>query len=751
MPPSKTIAANRLLELSQLTPQALQREGMGTDVDMNKFVQYLSSQVRVDLVERVIDATFSRSIDASTALVVTVNDYDRTLLTSGLLSNKLDVELDGLWFRLRSVDKNGDELVLTFEDREIAVLRTYSKWKKARRSKVTRAEFILNLIREVKEFTIPVVIPELTIVQPMESYTGDLIGFDTIINKTKGVNITPGNSQYPNLLPGNPLWKDPSLTVKGSKITQDQRTNANIILAVGEHFRKTQNVRRKVFVCAIMCAIQENDLQSNISSTGTQDSTSAGLFQMLNDKGTVDQRTDPEFAATWYFNTAIPIDRDNPNLSFNDLCWHVEGPAVFNRGKYGQWQNEADKIVSDYGITGGVNDTNQTAANGSNVVDPPIPSGNGSNTTTGSKKKKTAATASGDYYFWRGDFYDIGNRKYRKPENSWSCIQRLAKEVNWRAFFVSGTFYYLSEDDMLSQQPMMILNEFADGITEVDGSYDNNAKTATLTIQARVGRWSVPPGSVIVAKNMGPWNGRWIVSQYDRSLFDLNATITCTKIMPALPEPLPGGQQYEGAPSWPNAQPNYGAGAGQILPNAPGIPEGDRVKLAQTLLQMYKNKKWTDDNGGGLSQIQITAKGQQILNPGGTPVWLDPKTMQAVLYLISIGYQVGTYAWCTDHSSNDGMTGHWGGHAVDIDRLNGNYVNTDAAGSDTVTVDRIFNSQTINGYTLPTVLKPRQLISGGFGGHADTTCRSLTIPQPAVGYYGETTMSEHENHIHVGY
>src|SRR5215831_11487409 len=147
--------ARRKLELSALSPLAIRRETTGQDVDIKRFMLYLAQQTRTDIVERITDARLNLSIEKSSIIEVTVNDYDRELLTSGLLYNKLDVELDGLWFRLMGVDKNDDDLTLTFENREIAVLRTYSKWKIARRSRVTRAEFILNLIREVREFNIP--------------------------------------------------------------------------------------------------------------------------------------------------------------------------------------------------------------------------------------------------------------------------------------------------------------------------------------------------------------------------------------------------------------------------------------------------------------------------------------------------------------------------------------------------------------------------------------------------------------------
>ena len=711
MPPSETVSARRMLELSQLSPKALQREGMGEDVDMDKFALYLSSAVRVNLVDRIVDATLSRSIDASTELAVTVNDYDRAMLTSGLLSNKLDVELDGLWFRLMGVDKQGDNVILKFEDREIAVLRTYAKWKKGRRSKITRAEFVLNLIREVKEFTIPVVIPELHTIQPISQFDGDNLGMDEVYNKSKGINVKQidPSTLLPN--PMRPKGQIPYLTVQKEKATQEQIDNSKVICAVGEDFRKREDVRRKVIVCGIMCAIQESWLKN----LRYGHSTSIGLFQMLDDKGTVDQRADPEFASRWYYRTAIPIDKASPNLSYNDLCYEVERCAKENKNKYGQWRQEAEKFVNAYGITGGDADGKQTDANGSKM-----PTGN-----------------SGEFYFWRGDIYDRANRKYRKPENTWKCIKRLAREVEWRAFFVSGTFYFLSEDTMLAQQPAMILTEFMDGILGVDGTYNNDAKTATLTVSARVGRWSVPPGAVVVVRDMGPWNGRWIVSEYERSLFDLTANITLTKAHPGLPEPLPGAQEISPADisDWPNDQPG-------TPPEAQVPIEGNSISAAKSLLTMHKLGKWVDENGLGLAQIQKVAAGQKLHNRCGTDVYLDPRPIQIVLYLINLGYKVGTYAWCSDHRCNKG--GHPKGLSVDIESLNGNHINSEASGEDVIAVDKLLNSD-----KLPLVIKPSKLISGGYGNRSDMTCRSLTIPN--VEYYGESTMADHCNHIHVGY
>ena len=312
-------SARSKLEISQITQKAVQQELMGVDVGIDKMAVYLSSQIRFDISDRITDASISRTMDASSTLTVVINDYDRAVLTSGYLYNKLDVQVDGLWFRLSGVDKNGDELTLTFEDREVAVLRTYTSWKIARRRNVTRAEFILNLIREVKEFKIPVVIPELHAIQPVQRYDGDTAGVDVVTYKRKGIP-----KQYTQAYTtGDPskTWLDvPNwnvLKVKGAAITKEQWTNANIILDVGTQM----GVSRRLKVSAIMTAIVE----SSIRNLPGGDWTSVGLFQQTDQApwNSID-RTDPEASARIYYQHAEKEDLKHPGESLNDLCANVQ-------------------------------------------------------------------------------------------------------------------------------------------------------------------------------------------------------------------------------------------------------------------------------------------------------------------------------------------------------------------------------------------------------------------------------------------
>ena len=734
--PSTTVPARRKLELSQLTARTLQQEMMSPDVEIDKFTLYFSSVILMDLSGRIVDASISRTIDASSELKVTINDYDRALLTSGQLNNRLDVQIENLWFRLKGIEKQGDNLVLNFEDREIAVLRTYSKWKIANRARVTRAEFILSMIREVNEFVIPVVIPELHQIQPIQRYTDDPIGMDMVYNKTKNKTLNPKTDIVPAPKDAGNNVKAITkfhVTVKNVPITQEQLNNASAIVAVGDSMMSDTNPgKRKVIVSAIMTAITESTLR--VVDHGDQAGPdSRGLFQQRASWGSLEDRLDPETSARLYYNQAIPENKKNPNEPYWELCYNVQHCRFDLRMVYQNYYQEAENIVNYLGNVGTTNVAPAYTVNG--------------------QTPKVTKNKSGDYYYWRGTIYDRNSMKFRKPENSWSCIQRLAKEVNWYAFFVSGTFYYMSEDDLLKQPVLSVITEFMDGITGIDGDYDNQKKSATLTVNARVGKWAVPPGSLVVVENMGPWNGRWIVTDYERSLFNLDATITLSKGSPSLPEPY-GGDSNQLRTGWfPGTAATAPKATAGGSPGPPGsatdpVLTTDRTTLANQLLLMHSLGKWSDDNGQGLSQIQRTAAGEKLSSALGYDVWLDPKTMMVVLWLIGRGYQVGTYAWCSDHS-NDGASGHAGGHAVDISSLNGHAINTDAAGTNVIAVDKLLNN------TVPLEIHPRQLISGGYGGHANVTCASLCITDPVgmnpYSYYTPTVMSEHCNHIHVGY
>jgi hypothetical protein len=140
------------------------------DLDVTSFVLDVVrgrvSAAAAHIENSITDGQIERTTDGASTLSVTVHDPRRALLKSGIFSYAVDVRLDSMYFRLVQVQKQDVSIMLTFEDREVALLREHSGPRKASRSSMTRAEFALSLVREVHP-TIPFYCPELHTRQPV--------------------------------------------------------------------------------------------------------------------------------------------------------------------------------------------------------------------------------------------------------------------------------------------------------------------------------------------------------------------------------------------------------------------------------------------------------------------------------------------------------------------------------------------------------------------------------------------------------
>ena len=690
-----------------------QLELMGKDLDLSDLYLALNHK-DINIGEAVTDVTVERTIEGASTVTVEIFDRDRVLLRSGRLSSRNDIEIDGLYFRLSAVRKTGDILELTFEDREIALLRTYAKpikqSTKTARGPITRAQFILRMIKEVKEEKIRWVIPELNKPQAIDG-ASTLPSAPAVVAQ-KGFGIPKING----------------LKVKSAAMTEEQRKNTNIILNTAE----SMIVPRPVMVMAIMCAIQESSITNLLEGhpgdynylSSDSSKNPIGVYQQIAFWGWPATRDVAKDAAA-FIKKCDSDYHSHPQRGYGDIINDVQISGT--PGAYQQWQTQAERIVDAYGITNGksADQNSQWAA-----------------------LQTTGTTL--NYEFYRGlpPTSKIRKQKYNGawgPESSWDCIQRLAQEVQWRAFFVSGTFYYISEDLLFKSQPAAVLNEFSSGVISLDGDYDEGSKVATMNLVCEMNRWAAPPGSIIQLVDMGPWNGRWLINDVSKSIYNDQGTITLKKPMPRLPEPsgsniVNTSKQNQSAwtlhPTTKTPQRSSGR-----------VPIGDRVSLAQQLLTYHELGVWRDDNGLGLEQIRNTAAGMMVTSPDPAVghCFLQADVLRSIVWLCGLGWKVGTFAWCSDHSSPDGAHGHQGGWAVDISSLNGVSINqnTDQCRKNVLAVMHLFNDA-------GAPLHPRQLISGGYGNHRDMTLSALSIPE-ADRYYGSTTMSEHCNHIHVGY
>ena len=690
----KTLAEVRdKLRLSKL---AAQTELLTTDLDLRElsmFNRQFRKPMRIE--ESVVAGTVHRTITGASTVDLTLNDRYGNIARSGFLGNKTDINIDGLWFRLVKVGKTGNQLQLTFESREVAVLRTYQKFRASKWGELTRARFIQILVNEVKEFHIPFVCPEMKYT-PLEKKT----------EKQKAQERDVGLGNWKNAA-DRAIANGKPLSVKGDSPSSEQLKNIDTVLQVGmDHISKKFH-KRKFMVCAIMTGIQEATAYNHpfgdefdmsypqsVRATG-----SVGFFQQMPGWGSFSQRMDLTYSARKFYDAAMAADKGNEKIDYNDLCQKVQGSA--HPEAYGQWRIEAERFVTAFGIAGGdsTTDFNIYAANNMKWL-------------LNQQGQTVGEQVGAKNQFMRGRPKE--KNKPREKEDSWTCMQRLADEVQWRCFEVSGKIYFMSEPWLFKSAPRAFLTEESDGVDWIDYDYDIGKRNAQLTLNAHLDRWAGSPGSIIEIGGAGVSNGRWLVSDIDRSLFDDHATITLKKPLPVLPEPkedegiasiATAGASYTGDKTPPDNTPPDGTEP----PLPDDLPNGKALRNA-----VINNKSITWTRG---SQTQDIALGL-----------IKPNLLKFMLAFTDAGFTITVTSMRSDHSyrANSGNVSlHSMGQAVDM----GNFTDQTEAQTKKAAI-------WIRKYKL-------QL-------HIDELILHSHPELCLGGPYDQSTLNDHNDHIHVG-
>lgn len=486
------------------------------------------SRLRVD--QRITDGSLERTMDGASTLSLTIDDHDRALLRSGMFSRQLDLELDGEWWRLVQVSKQGDTLTLTLEDRAVAYLRQQTKPRKAARSKMSRAEFALSIVREVKQGGgIAFVCPELHATKKVAIASAR----DKVTPAKRQTTVAQG------LSPGA------ALTVKGAPATAAQRANAQRVLDVASSLnagdRATMALMQAVIVESQIQNLSYGDLDS-LGILQVRSSTAAGMHI---DNRDVEQCCNAFLTrGFWGKGGAIAIAAKNPSMTTGMVAQNTQGSGVPTA--YDQWRAEATKWVAAYGGATG--------------------SGLGSATT------KTLP-----YQFQRGGTDGT-------IEDSWTCLQRLAQEVEWRCFMAGGALYFASETTLMKAAPRATLSEQTLGVDVIDFDVDNGKASSEATVTARVGKLGFPPGSVVELEDCGPADGRWLVRTVGRGVFDAAATVTFKRVTKPLPEPAAETTTVTGG----GGGGFVSAGVGADAAAAKGTPKNVIDELVVPLARKYR-------------------------------------------------------------------------------------------------------------------------------------------------------------------
>jgi hypothetical protein len=299
--------------------------------------------------------------------------------------------------------------------------------------------------------------------------------------------------------------------VQGEDSTREQRDNIARVIDVGLALGLTAagaSVGRLIIVAAVDTIIVE----THAVNLPGGDLDSVGLFQQRPSQGWPASR-DVETDAHAFYTAAIAYMKQHPNADVPQLAQGVQQSAFPER--YAKWRTEAEHAVNAYF---GYDDPTTPP----NDIDQEPTSGSDGNLG----------------FFTRGLIRTRNGHKIRIRESDWACLLRLAKEVQWRAFEVSGTIYFCSDGHLFQSAPRMTLSETSDGVEFINYEWDTGKRNATVTLTCRIGRWQAPPGSVVALTDSGPLDGRWLVATTARPLFSADGTITLSKPMPVIAEEL---------------------------------------------------------------------------------------------------------------------------------------------------------------------------------------------------------------------
>lgn len=125
-------------------------------------------------------------------------------------------------------------------------------------------------------------------------------------------------------------------------------------------------------------------------------------------------------------------------------------------------------------------------------------------------------------------------------EDTWSCLVRLAQDVQYRCFS-DGTSVLFGPDSWLFSLPtVMTIREFTGGVDYIDvQDWDVGKPLAECDVSTYCDTWHGDVGAIIAVQGLGPASTRWMVAGIQRDLFHTPITVRMITPQPALPEPKP--------------------------------------------------------------------------------------------------------------------------------------------------------------------------------------------------------------------
>jgi hypothetical protein len=469
------------------------------------------SGIDVDVTNVLTDGHFEDTITGVPQIVLDVFDRDYKALQSGVFGQKVDVLLDRVPFRIVQVSLTDVELLeLTMEHKIVALLREHTSPLKVARSSMTRAQFIELMLKEIApQFPgLRYVSPEINAIQPIasSSTSGRSLTSKTLgsTNVTRNVRGSGFGLTHLDII----SWDGGTATLGPSQLA-----NAAIVFATCAQLGATG---KALLAMIEACIVEPNAPFENSPAGGN--GGSVGILQWggggggppvwANDvaQSVLHSLQDPGATGG---GGMISLARNNPGWTAGQVAQREQGSAF--PARYDQAQRGAQQVIDAFTAAGGL-----SALSGA------------TNQTVG-------------YEFTRG--------QPGQPEDSWTAGLRLAAEVNWRLFIVGpNAVYFVTDEDLLKAPVKYRIDPLTKGITQITFDAQVGGRTVVVKrhrqprpseaqIDCRIDRWGAPLGSVIELADYGPGDGRWLVTDIQRNLFNAEGTIKLSRAQKPFDEP----------------------------------------------------------------------------------------------------------------------------------------------------------------------------------------------------------------------
>jgi hypothetical protein len=394
-----------------------------------------------------------------------------------VLGRPMQIELDGVIYQLvKAAYQHGSgELALTFEHELVYLLKRHKGAKRAPRERVTRAQFILSLVRElepeVQRRRYRFVCPELNVRQPIDKGQRRRTSTGTTATSSGGSGSS-GRSL-------DRVYPKHSAGQRGVRFTPAQ---VRACAAAGGFWGQELTAMEQI-------AHGESDYYPGVVSFDQ----GYGLWQMT-------PRVWGAAAKQWLAELGGMHALTNPIVNAK-----LAHRLYVDAGKsFSPWYGTRYLTVG-----AGPGNGRPSRADSRDLGETVSEGGSSEGTAT-----SRTVTETKSYQFARA-----------RGESSWAAITRLAGEVKWRAYMVGNSLYYMSDEALYGRRPRYQVGPDHPAVLELGYDVDWGKPVSEASLTVTLARWEAPPGSVILLEGFGPPDGRWLVASTSRDYFTPTAEV----------------------------------------------------------------------------------------------------------------------------------------------------------------------------------------------------------------------------------